>query len=144
MAAGLDIAGQFSGQRRAAAIDWALITMQPRRSMTSQTPSERDPIMAEDGKIHIPADGIPSLRIVAGELSGRLGRSLNFAHAYYAILSAEQAGAIPQGQWSESPQDPAMLDKLTMLLQQHPELLEELLNHDKLNKAEELADKKLK
>ena len=100
--------------------------------------------MASEKKIHIPADGIPSLRLIAAELSGRLGRSLNFAHAYYAILSAEQAGAIQQGQWAQQPQDPALLDRLTMLLQQHPELLDELLSHDKLNHAEDMLNEKYK
>jgi hypothetical protein len=95
--------------------------------------------MSTDRKIQIPGDAIPSLRIIAAELSGRLGRTLNFAHAYYALLSAEQSGAIAQGQWAEQPRDPGMLDKLTMLLNQHPELLDELLAHDKLNQAEELV-----
>jgi len=100
--------------------------------------------MGANDKIHIPGDGIPSLRLIAGELSSRLGRPLNFAHAYYAILSAEQAGALEQGKWASQPQDPAMLDRLTILLQQHPELLEELLNHDKLNHAEDLVREKYK
>jgi hypothetical protein len=99
--------------------------------------------MSSDRKIQIPGDHIPTLRIIAAELSGRLGRTLNFAHAYYALLSAEQAQAIPQGQWAQNPQDPVLLDKLTLLLNQHPELLEELLSHDKLNDAEELARKKM-
>jgi len=89
--------------------------------------------------VHIPGDGIPALRQIANELSARLGKQLTFGHAYYIVLSAEQAKILPQGHWAEHPTDPQMLDKLTLLLQQHPELLEELLNHEKLNDAENLT-----
>jgi hypothetical protein len=98
----------------------------------------KGPTMAGSGKIQIPGDGIPALRQIAAELSGRLQCQLNFAHAYYAIISAEQAGAIEQNLWASQPNDPQLLDTLTALLNQHPELLEQLLNHEKLNDAENL------
>jgi len=91
------------------------------------------------GNVHIPGDQIPALRQIAGDLSARVGRQLTFGHAYYIVLSAEQAQILAEGHWAEHPTDPQMLDQLTMLLQQHPELLEELMNHQKLNDAENLV-----
>jgi hypothetical protein len=93
----------------------------------------------KSNKVHIPADGIPALRRIAGELSARVGRPLTFGHAYYIVLSAEQAQILSEGHWARQPEEPQMLDKLTLLLQQHPELLEKLLNHDQLNDAENLT-----
>jgi hypothetical protein len=103
---------------------------------------ERDAMASErsDNKLHISASAVPALRLVAAELSGRLGRELNFAQAYVALLSAEQAGAITPQSWAESPQDPTMLNKVSALLLQHPELLEELLNQKQLQNAESLVD----
>ena len=92
--------------------------------------------MAKDNQIQIPADAVPALETVANELSGRLGRQLNFAQAYLALCSAEQAQAIQQDQWRQNPADPLMLDTVAKLLLQEPELLEELLQSPGLQNPE--------
>jgi len=83
--------------------------------------------MGRDNQIQIPADAVPALETVASELSVRLGQQLNFAQAYLALRSAEQAQAIEPDQWRQSPGDGPMLNTVAQLLLKEPELLDELL-----------------
>jgi len=89
------------------------------------------------GDVYIAQDQVPALRIIAQGLSERLGRQLNYAHAYVAILSAEQSGALPitVQQWLQNPGNQAMIDTVANLLKQDT-LLDELLEESGLKDAD--------
>lgn len=92
---------------------------------------------AKPGDLFIPQDSVPGLRILAEGLSRSVGKKLNYAHAYVALMSAQQAGALPvtPDQAIANPGNPAVIETLANLLRRGS-LLEELLAAEGLKDAD--------
>ncbi|MFW6060361.1 MAG: hypothetical protein ACODAQ_09275 [Phycisphaeraceae bacterium] len=86
-------------------------------------------------ELALPTEAIPALRTAADALTQRLGRRLNYAQTYIALGCARSSGeldALGCRDFLEHTTNPRMIETVATLLEQHPELLDELQNSAKL------------
>lgn len=89
------------------------------------------------GDLFIQQDWVPGLKVIAEGLSVKLGKKVNYAHAYLVLISAQQAGAlgVPAEAAIANAGNAAVIDTLAKLLRQGT-LLEELLDAEGLKDAD--------
>lgn len=89
----------------------------------------------QPNELVIPTEAIPALQTAAEGLSRRLGRDLNYAQAYVVLSSAQASGELdPIGcrDFLQHTADPRLIETVAGLLEQHPQLLDELQKKAKL------------